>query len=322
MSTMVSGGSDTLPVVDVAPLWDGGAEGLAAVSAEIGRACRTTGFFYVSGHGIPDGLLADVFAASRSFFALPPADKARVSLAAAGNNRGYVGMDGENLDPDAPADMKEAFNIGREIEPGELVDPAAPSSGGTPWPDLAGFRPTMTAYYQACRRLCEELHAAFATDLGLASNYFTPFIDRPAATLRLLRYPPVGQVAAGLGAGTHSDYGNVTILAQDDVGGLEVRTRAGDWLQARPVPGALLCNIGDCLMRWSNDIYVSTPHRVLSPAAQHRYSLAFFFDPNLDAVIECLPGCRREDSIAKYLPILFEDYLRAKLDATYVPAHP
>ena len=317
MSDIAWDGGVRLPVIDVAPLWNEGSEGLGAVAAAIGRACRTTGFFYVSGHGIPDALRADVFALSRRFFALPLADKVALSITATGNNRGYVAMDGENLDPAAPADVKEAFNIGREAEPGETVDSTAPSSGSGPWPNLPAFRATMTAYYQACRRLCEELHAAFAIDLGLVPDYFTRFIDRPAATLRLLHYPSASSNAARLGAGEHTDYGNVTILAQDDVGGLEVRTRAGEWLAADPVPGALLCNIGDCLMRWSNDIYVSTPHRVLSPVARDRYSLAYFFDPNLNAVIECLDNCQVGGQPARYEPVRFEYYLRAKLGTTH-----
>jgi isopenicillin N synthase-like dioxygenase len=139
------------------------------------------------------------------------------------------------------------------------------------------------------------------------------------ATLRVLHYPPrPASVAAGaLGAGEHTDYGNLTLLATDGVPGLEVRTRDGTWLRAPVVADALVCNIGDCLMRWTNDVYVSTPHRVVSPGDRDRLSVAFFLDPNPDTVVACLPGCAGHDQPPRYLPITGADYLRQRLDATY-----
>ena len=126
-----------------------------------------------------------------------------------------------------------------------------------------------------------------AMDLGLAVDAFECKLDQPMATLRLLRYPMTapGLAARNLGAGLHSDYGNLTILATDDVVGLEVQNRSGAWIAAPVVADAFICNIGDCLMRWTNDVYVSTPHRVLSPQRQPRYSVAFFLDPNPDAIV-------------------------------------
>jgi isopenicillin N synthase-like dioxygenase len=137
--------------------------------------------------------------------------------------------------------------------------------------------------------------------------------------LRLLHYPPAPERAeAGqLGAGEHTDYGCVTLLATDGVGGLQVRTRDGDWLNAPHVPGAFVCNIGDCLMRWTNDIYVSTPHRVVSPSGQERFSVAFFLDPNPEAEISCLPGCATPDRPARYAPIRGDDFLTSRLSPTY-----
>ncbi|HEY9344682.1 MAG TPA: 2OG-Fe(II) oxygenase family protein, partial [Inquilinus sp.] len=118
-----------------------------------------------------------------------------------------------------------------------------------------------------------------------------------------------------------TDYGNVTILATDGVAGLQVRRRDGVWLDAPPVPGGFLCNIGDCLMRWTNDAYVSTPHRV-QPPERERYSVAFFLDPNPEALVEALPGCVTADRPARYPPVLGADYLRSRLDATYAHRAP
>ncbi len=177
----------------------------------------------------------------------------------------------------------------------------------------------MLDYFNAAWRTGLLLHEACADDLGLERTYFARHLDRPLATLRLLHYPSRPQhIEAGqMGAGEHTDYGCVTLLATDDAGGLEVRTREGEWLSAPHVPGAFVCNIGDCLMRWTNDLYVSTPHRVVNPAGRERYSVAFFLDPNPEADISCLPGCAGDDRPAKYSPIRGDDYLQGKLDATY-----
>jgi isopenicillin N synthase-like dioxygenase len=264
-------------------------------------------------------MVAKVYAMSARFFALPFEQKSALDIANSLNNRGYAGMESESLDPEKLADAKEAFNVGRDPEPGEILDPSLPSQGQNQWPDLPGFQDTMKSYYAGVRQLCERLHAAFAIDLDLQPDYFAASVDRPMATLRLLRYPPHPGTFDGTryGAGAHTDYGNITILSQDDVGGLEVRSRDGAWLAATPIPGTFICNIGDCLMRWSNDVYVSTPHRVTNTSGRERYSVAFFFDANPDALVNCLPTCSGPDRPALYPPITAGRYLRERLDATY-----
>jgi isopenicillin N synthase-like dioxygenase len=197
-----------------------------------------------------------------------------------------------------------------------------PFRGVNLWPaGIDGFRPTLLAYFDAVWMLGRNLHRAFAVDLGLAPDFFETKLDRPMATLRLLHYPPrPAALAEGqLGAGAHTDYGNLTLLATDEVGGLEVRRRdgVGGWIPAPVVPDAFVCNIGDCLMRWTNDTYVSTPHRVVSPAGRERYSVAFFLDPNPDALVACLDSCAGPDRPARYPPVTAADYLRQRLDATY-----
>ncbi|MDG2533048.1 2-oxoglutarate and iron-dependent oxygenase domain-containing protein [Sphingomonas sp. HITSZ_GF] len=307
-----------IPVIDVAPLLGGSEAGIASVAAAIGQACRSVGFFYIAGHGVPAALLERVYAQSRHFFDQPQPAKSALSIAHSMNNRGYAGIDAESLDPSAPADFKEAYNLGRDPEPGEPIDPDLPSQGRNQWPEaLPDFRGVMLEYYAAMRRLGEQLHAAFALDLDLPADYFAGSIDRPLATLRLLRYPPASPADERPGAGAHTDYGNLTILSQDGTGGLEVQTRDGRWLAATPIAGTFVCNIGDCLMRWSNDIYKSTPHRVSNHSPRQRHSVAFFFDPNADALIDCLPTCRSAERPPLYTPILAGEYLRQRLDATY-----
>jgi isopenicillin N synthase-like dioxygenase len=309
-----------IPIINVAKLRSADLTERQACAAELGRICRDIGFFYVTGHAIPPTVATGIFDAARTFFALPADRKDQVSYAKSAHNRGYIGLGKERLDAATPPDQKEAFNIGLELAPNdpELLA-GKPFRGANLWPDLPGWREQALAYYDACTRLTIEIHRGFALDLGLDEDFFTPRLDRPMTTLRLLHYPPGNGEdpnAGTLGAGTHTDYGNLTILATDGVAGLQVRRRDGAWIDAPHIPGAFVCNIGDCLMRWTNDVYVSTPHRVRQPATE-RYSVAYFCDPNPDALVEVLPACVPAGSEPLYKPILAGAYLRSRLDPTY-----
>jgi isopenicillin N synthase-like dioxygenase len=307
-----------LDVIDLTGLKSGEPAAVRRVAAELGRACREVGFFYIRNHGVPDALLSGIFACSEAFFAAPRAVKDEFAITRSRHNRGYVGIATESLNL-AQADLKEAFNIGLDLPASDPeVIAGKPFRGVNLWPQTPGFRDTALGYFNAVWRLGVDLHLAIAADLGLAPTFFADKFDRPMATLRLLHYPPRGPDQGDLpGAGEHTDYGSLTILLTDDVGGLEVRRRDGEWIKAPPIPGAFICNIGDCLMRWSNDIYVSTPHRVTSPPGRDRYSVAFFLDPNPDAMIACLSGCEAPGQQPKYPPILAVNYLTQRLVATY-----
>ncbi|UFN49849.1 isopenicillin N synthase family oxygenase [Roseomonas sp. OT10] len=307
----------TIPIIDVGGLRDPAAR--PATVAALGAACRDTGFFLVTGHGVRDPA-AGLFPAARAFFALPPAAKDAVSIRRSPHNRGYVALSEERLQADAAPDRKEAFNIGLDLPPDDPeIVAGIPFRGVNLWPDLPGFRQTLLAHFRECWRLGRLLHRGFALDLGVAEDFFEDKLDRPIATLRLLRYPgggPEGGDAAAPGAGEHTDYGNVTILATDGTPGLEVRTRAGEWIAPPAMPGAFVCNIGDCLMRWSNGTYLSTPHRVRVPERE-RFSAAFFLDPNPEAPVVALPPCVPAGEAPRWPPTTGADYLRERLDATY-----
>jgi isopenicillin N synthase-like dioxygenase len=310
-----------IPVIDVADLFASPAA-LRALARRIGAAARDVGFFSIVNHGVPERLVADVFAATRAFFALPREVKESVSLERSPHYRGYARIGFEKLDPGRPGDVKESFNVGREFapdDPGVLA--GKPFHGCNQWPDLPGFRTTLLTYYDVLLDLVIALHRAVALDLGADEHTFAPDFDHALGVLRLLHYPPhPGDFDERLfGAAPHTDYGNLTLLAQDDVGGLEVRMRDGTWVAVQPEPGAFVCNIGDSLMRWSNDIYVSNPHRVVNRSARERYSVALFGDPNADATIACLPSCAGPERPAKYPPITYAELLRSKYEATYRP---
>ncbi|MDB5445792.1 MAG: isopenicillin synthase family oxygenase, partial [Phenylobacterium sp.] len=229
------------------------------------------------------------------------------------NDVGYIALDDEQLDPTGAADHKEAFNIGLELAPDHpAILEGRPFRGVNFWPDLPGWREVMLDYYDRCWSAGRLIHRGFCLDLGIEEQFFEDKLDDPIGILRLLHYPPRRESAdRQLGAGAHCDYGNITLLATDGVAGLQVRHRDGRWIDAPTVDGALICNIGDCLMRWTADIYVSTPHRVMLPTTD-RYSIAFFLDPNPDAPVETLPGMA-----AKYPPTTGGEYLKQKLDSTY-----
>lgn len=317
--------AETLPIIDLAALREARPDGLGKLAADIGQAAREVGFFYLVGHGVDRALVARVFELSATFFAQPITEKAELSISRSQHNRGYVAMKGESLDPTKPADLKEAFNIGLDLSPDDpRVKAGEPFRGVNLWPSIPGWRETMLAYYDAVWRAGRFLHRGIARDLDLPETFFEDKLDQPMATLRLLHYPPQPPVAdeGQIGAGEHTDYGNVTLLMTDEVGGLEVRRRDGTWLAAPKLADAFVCNIGDCLMRWTNDVYVSTPHRVVNRGGRERHSVAFFLDPNPDASITCLPTCVSAERPARYAPMTGAAYLRGRLDATYKTAAP
>ncbi|MCP4383223.1 MAG: isopenicillin N synthase family oxygenase [Hyphomicrobiales bacterium] len=302
----------SLPIVDVS------SDDIRLIGAQIGHAARDVGFFFVAGHNIPVSLIDSVFQDSERFFALPLAEKERLSIRQSRHNRGYVATGGESLDPTRPADLKEAFNIGLDLAPDDTrVVAGEPFRGANLWPEtLPGWRETMLEYFDAVWALGRRLHRGIATDLGVDAGFFDDKLDAPMAVLRLLHYPPAATLEPGqMGAGAHTDYGNLTLLLTDSVGGLQVQTRSGEWILVPSMPGTFVCNIGDALMRWTNDVYVSTPHRVLNRGAD-RYSVAFFLDPNPEAGIACLPACVSPERPARYQPVTAAAHLMERLART------
>ncbi len=282
--------------------------------ADLGRAVRDTGFFLLSNASIPAKLRAEVLAQADAVFSLPEPEKQALSILNTPHFRGWAKPGDESLDEtQAAVDTKQTFNIGYELAPD---DPRLGEAfrGLNQWPDLPGFRETMLAYYDAAQAQGTALLSMLARDLDLAPAHFDPLFSEPLSALRLLHYPPATGAAGEIGAGAHTDYGAITLLMTDGEPGLQVRPRGGDWTDVPHVPGAYVVNIGDCLMRWTNDIYVSTPHRVLPPRRQRR-SVAFFVEANPDARVAALPGTGEP----KYPPILAAEYLRSRLDATYAP---
>ncbi|MEM6711039.1 MAG: 2-oxoglutarate and iron-dependent oxygenase domain-containing protein [Pseudomonadota bacterium] len=303
-----------IPVLNYQDFLNGNKQGFVE---DVGQACRQSGFMLLTGHGVDRSQIDSVFDAARSFFALDQSEKDRLAIANSKHDRGYVATGTEKLDEKSgKIDQKEAFNVGDDLSPDDpRVLLGEPFRGVNQWPaGEEAFRQTLMGYYDTMVTLAINLHRALALDLGLSEDYFADFVDDPIAILRLLHYPPTRGVEGAIGAGAHSDYGSLTLLMTDGTPGLQVQPRGSDaWLDVPHVDGAFVINLGDLLMRWSNDVYVSTPHRVIPPARE-RYSVAFFFQPNADAVVEALPGTGTPH---KYAPVTSADYLHSRLTATY-----
>jgi len=300
----------TVPVLD----WAEMARTPDDFARQMGETCRQTGFFLLRNHPVPEAQIIEVFAQAGAFFAQPEAVKRPLSIATNPHNRGWAYLGSESLDEHSgQTDRKEAFNIGLDLHADDpRVQRGEPFRGLNLWPDLPGFRETMLAYYNAVWSLGTALLRPVARDLALPEDHFAEHFDAPMATLRLLSYPAASGAAGEIGAGAHTDYGALTLLMTDGAPGLQVRPRGGDWQNVPHVPGAFVVNIGDCLMRWTNDLYVSTPHRVLPPP-RPRQSIAFFLDPNPDAPIAALPGT----GAPKYPATTGAEYLQSRLSATY-----
>ena len=323
-------------MIDFSVFLHGSSANRKATAEEVFHAFLTSGFLYLQNHGIPQETVSKAFSKSEEFFRRSQDQKDSLSWTTPDANRGYVKAGREKVtqisDPEEIAklrasnpDIKESMEIGREGVPGQ------PNQ----WPDKideegAEFTETMKSFHLLLKDLHINVMRAIALGMGLDEHFFDPFTDGGDNTLRLLHYPAVlksvfknnpDQVRAG----EHSDYGSITLLFQDNTGGLEVKSPRGTWVRATPIPDSIVVNAGDLLSRWSNDEIRSTKHRVIQPPAREgdesdmypaRYSMAYFCNPNFDKYIEALPSTWEKVG-KKYEGIMSGDYLVQRLAATY-----
>lgn len=327
-------------MIDFTAFLDGRPSERHDVGLAMVKAFKTSGFFYLKSHGIPPSLVSRVFASSLRFFNRPQSQKDELGWTTPQSNRGYVAVGREklaNVDEVVSdtlrasiPDMKETFEIGRE---GVKDQP-------NQWPDRLDqdgkdFKETMQSFFEAGKTLHKQIMQAIAFGMCLPERFFDEFVDAGDNNLRLLHYPPVKKEVFHhnpdqVRAGEHSDYGSITLLFQDQHGGLQVRSPKGTFIDAEPIADGIVVNAGDLLARWSNDIIKSTRHRVVQPLVPlgktredmpetypSRYSIAYFCNPNDDKVIEALPGTFHEETDKKYPPTKAGEYLVQRLSATY-----
>lgn len=312
-----------LPVLDAGALTSGNADDMQQFILDFRHAYGTVGFGYIVNHGIDPALIDAIFDASKTFHALPLEQKMSVALDA--NHRGFIPINTSTDVNSKLADVKkpnqsESFMMMREDAPGsEDVRNGAFLAGPNQWPDLAGFREVATTYHDALTRLGGQLMQVAFQSIGAEPEALMGAFERPTTWLRLLHYPPQPAMSADdlYGSAPHTDFGCLTILAQDDIGGLQVRTTDGIWIDAPAIPDSFVVNVGDMLHHWSNGLLKSTPHRVINRSGRERYSCPFFYDPHVSTNIAPLPCCITPERPARYEALNFGDYLRSELQAGY-----
>ncbi|MBT6566453.1 MAG: isopenicillin N synthase family oxygenase [Candidatus Puniceispirillum sp.] len=304
---------EDIPVIDLSAIDT--EQGRTQIAAELVHTAKTIGFFYISNHGIAAEICAKAFTASRRFFALPVSDKTSIEVNQ--HQRGWMAQGMANLEGSKTYDAKEVFFWGLDVTDDDpdviaglqMVHP-------NQWPDhVAPFlRRDIMPYYNAVLDLSRKILAALAIGLGQSADMFHAAYQKPLGRGQLVYYPTLNKTdidAERFGAAAHSDFGVLTILMQDNLGGLQVQRRDGEWIEATPIDGTLVCNIGDLLERWTNGMLISTKHRVLNRSSQNRFSIPIFCDPASDAIID--PRDFDPDAdIGTYPPISAGDYIMGR----------
>ncbi len=314
--------TERLPIINVAPLLEG--DETHKVAREIERACKDLGFFYATGHAISAGTLARLNTASRAFFALPEVEKSKIAMAHGGRAwRGYFPVGGE-LTSGKP-DRKQGLYFGEELDAGDpRVAAGLPLHGANLFPEaVPELKGAVLRFTDEATRSAHAIMEGIALSLGLDAQYFRrTYTADPTLLFRIFEYPAGDD--EGWGVGEHTDYGLLTLLAQDEIGGLQVKTPNG-WIEAPPIEGALVCNIGDMLDRLTGGVYRSTPHRVRNVSGKNRLSFPFFFDPGWNAEIVPLPAHAAYDDSGERWDLAnvhafsgtYGDYLMSKVSKVF-----
>ena len=273
------------------------------------------GFGYIINHGIEKTLIEQLFQVSKQFHSQPLSEKMRVALDH--NHRGYIAINTSTDVNSKLADVKkpnqsESFMMMRE-DKSELPDVYL--SGPNQWPKLENFKEVLEKYTFNMTKLGRNLMRLALLSSGVKDLSVMQSLDTPTIWLRLLHYPPISKNSPSdlYGSAPHTDFGCLTILAQDEIGGLQVQTREGEWIDVPKLEGSFVVNVGDMLSRYTNGLLRSTPHRVINKSGKERFSCPFFFDPHTNAVVQPLKGTGKP----KFSPINFGEFLREELEASY-----
>lgn len=306
--------SSLIPVVDIGPLRDGSDP--KRVADELHRASRDVGFIYIRNHGISDEILKTARETALGFFHRDPADKEHVRVSA--KHRGWLGQGGAKMQDDAKPDLKESFIWGYQDASGTTPEDHA-LRGQNKWlessPDFEG---AAMGWFNAAHDVARHLLRGFAMGLGLPEKFFMGDDAAPMSRASFVYYPPQPASMGDdqFGVGPHTDFGVLTVLGQDDVGGLQVQDVNGNWVAAQPIPGTLIVNVGDLLARWTNNAYRSTPHRVVNTSGQERLSLVLAYDPEPQVTVDPRAVFGAEVD-TEYEPITCGDYLTWRFEKAF-----
>ena len=311
-----------IPVIDISPLVgpQDNPKSLRKTAKEIENACKNIGFFYVKNHQIPQNHLDAVILVMQEFFNLPEEEKMKIHIGNSDVFRGYTPL-GKEL-TNAKYDWHECVDFGLDLEPNHPeVIAGNQLLGPNQWPEnQPNFRKALESHWDLMILLGRRITEGLAMSLGFDKKKFARFMNKSHSFMRISNYPPYGknqEENVGDGIGAHIDYGFLTILLQDNIGGLEVKNADNEWVSAPMIPGTFLINIGHMIQRWTNDYYKATVHRVIPPKHETRCSLPFFFEPNFDAIVVPLDTFCSKNNPPRYEPFHFGDYLESKFTTSY-----
>ncbi|WP_187970130.1 isopenicillin N synthase family dioxygenase [Aquibium microcysteis] len=312
----------SVPLIDLADSFSDDIEKRKKVAWEIHKACVDPGFFYIVNHGIPQQVMDDQLALAAKFFELPLDEKMAMDSRFQSSTRGYEPMAAQTLDEGSPPDLKEGFMSSVNADENHRYTKLnVPGTGLNQWPpSFPEFKVQYEAYVEKALDLGRHVARLIALSLELPEDYFDAGLEEPLHYCRILKYPPMPKDAKPnqLGAGAHTDWGLITLLLQDDVGGLEVRSASGDWIAAPPVRGAYIVNLGEMFPVITNDAYKATMHRVLNNTSDKvRYSCPTFVDPEYFYKVKCAETCLGPDGTAKYPEMTAGEHLRAQFQKTF-----
>jgi isopenicillin N synthase-like dioxygenase len=308
----------SIPIIDIGGLAGDNLSALASVARQIHDACTEIGFFYIMNHGVPAALIDRLVNEAKRFFAQPAEVK---SLTAINRyHRGFGALGDALMVGAVKPDFKEFFTMGLELA---LDDPdvvaGEPLRGPNNWPaNQAALRPALARYYDAMGECGARLLRAVAVSLGQTPDFFASRYDKRLQRTTLIHYPPQPASLGDdqFGVADHTDFGCITLLWQDDTGGLEVLSRSGDWIEAPPIPGTLVVNVGDLLARWTNDRYRATRHRATNRGSRDRYSIATAYDPSFKAMVDpCDLGVSDKD--CRYEPVSAGAHILGRVNASF-----
>ena len=311
-----------IPVIDISPLVgpQDNPKSLRKTAKEIENACKNIGFFYVKNHQIPKNHLDAVILVMQEFFNLPEEEKMKIHIGNSDVFRGYTPL-GKEL-TNAKYDWHECVDFGLDLEPNHPeVIARNQLLGPNQWPEnQPNFRKALESHWDLMILLGRRITEGLAMSLGFDKKKFARFMNKSHSFMRISNYPPYGkdqEENVGDGIGAHIDYGFLTILLQDNIGGLEVKNADNEWVSAPMIPGTFLINIGHMIQRWTNDYYKATVHRVIPPKHETRCSLPFFFEPNFDAIVVPLDTFCSKNNPPRYKPFHFGNYLESKFTTSY-----
>lgn len=305
-----------LPLIDMAGVREGDEAATLRAGEAIRKACSETGFFYIVNHGVTQSVIDTAMAAAKTFFAYPAEVKRQVAVNK--RHRGWHALGGALMYEATKPDFKEFFSMGLELpEEDPCVLAGEALRGPNQWPDfMPELRLALDAYYEQVGLAGADLLKAVAVGLGIEPGFFAPKYGKRLQRTQMVYYPPHPPLAETdqFGVAPHTDYGCITLLYQDNSGGLQVRELASHrWIDATPIEGSLVVNVGDLLARWSNDRFRSTLHRVINKSGHERYSIATFYDPTYGAVVDpCDLGIDAAASL--YPPVAAGDYILKRID--------